>query len=154
MQHYRIRGLAAEPFAPMFQLSDTELQARNARRLRADGPGYPCRISLTDAKAGEEVLLCNFEHHAVDSPFRASFAIYVRPGERTFDAVNQVPQQLRTRMLSLRGYDRHGFLSGAELVDGRDIEVAIAALLDQSRVAYIHAHFAKHGCYAALIERV
>ena len=46
---------------------------------------YPCRISLTDAKLGEQVLLVHYEHHAVSSPFRSSYAIYVRQGEKTPD---------------------------------------------------------------------
>ena len=116
MQHFRIRGLPAERFAPLFQLSNSELSARHARRLIAEGSGYPCRISLTDAAPGDEVLLFNYEHHAVDSPFRSSFAIYIRQGEQTFDAIDEVPQQLRSRMLSLRGYDAHGYLQRAHHV--------------------------------------
>jgi uncharacterized protein DUF1203 len=33
------------------------------------------------------------------------------------------------------------------------VEEAIATLLADSRAAYLHAHFAKFGCYAARIER-
>jgi hypothetical protein len=153
MHHFRIRGLPADRFASLLQLSDEELAARHARRLVADGPGYPCRISLTDASPGDEILLVNYEHHAVDSPFRSSFGIYIREGERTFDASDEVPQQLRSRMLSLRGYDTQGYLRGAELIDGMQVESAIDTLLSNTSVAYVHAHFAKHGCYAALIER-
>jgi hypothetical protein len=56
-------------------------------------------------------------------------------------------------MLSLRGYDTTGMLRQAELVDGREIERGIESLFADRTVAYIHAHFAKHGCYAASIER-
>lgn len=153
MQHFLIRGLPAETFAPWFKLTDAQLDARHARRLIAESSGYPCRISLTDAKPGDEVLLLNYEHHAVASPFRSSFGIYVRADERTFDARDEVPQQLRSRMISLRGYDRDGYLRSAELVDGIELEDGIHALLSEFHVDYIHAHFAKHGCYAALIER-
>ena len=153
MQHFRIRGLPAEQLAHWFELTDTQLDARNARRLIADGSGYPCRISLTDARVGDEVLLVNYEHHAVNSPFRSSFGLYIRADERTFEAVDEVPQQLRTRTLSLRGYDEAGFLRTAELVPGEQTETGIETLFSSAKVAYIHAHFAKHGCYAALIER-
>jgi hypothetical protein len=107
---FRIRGLPAEAFTELFRLTDTALTHRHARRLVADGPGFPCRISLTDAAPGQTVVLLNYEHHRVASPYRSSFAIYVREDERTFDAVNEVPEQLRTRTLSLRGYDAHGML--------------------------------------------
>jgi hypothetical protein len=42
---------------------------------------------------------------------------------------------------------------GAELVDGRALEDGISTLLADKRTAYLHAHFAKFGCYAARIER-
>ena len=89
--HYRISGLPAERFAPLFDLTDAELAERGAVRRIADKPGYPCRISLTDAKAGDELILVNYEHLPVDSPYRMRFAIYVRRGEETYDAVDLVP---------------------------------------------------------------
>ena len=51
---------------------------------------------------GDELILVNHEHHAVDSPYRMRFAIYVRAGDETFDAVDTVPDQLRARMLAAR----------------------------------------------------
>lgn len=153
MTAFRIRGLPAEQFAALFSMSDTELARRQARRLIAGPSGFPCRISLTDAAAGDTVLLVNYEHHRTDSPFRSSFAIYVRESERTFEAVGVVPEQLRSRLLSLRAYDRSGMLQAADIVDGRDIERLIDTLFADPAVAYIHAHFARPGCYAALIER-
>ena len=59
---------------------------------------------------------------------------------------------LRT-FLALRGYDRDGMLLAAEIVDGREVETGIDSVFSDPAVAYIHAHFAKPGCYAALIER-
>jgi hypothetical protein len=153
MYSFRIRGLPAERFQNLFRLSDSELEQHLARRVVAEDAGYPCRISLTDATPGDTVILLNYEHHGVATPFRASHAIYVREGERTFDAVDEVPRQLRQRMLSLRGFDRHGMLRKAELVDGMNAESGITALFEEPSIDYIHAHFAKYGCYAALIER-
>jgi Protein of unknown function (DUF1203) len=150
---FRIRGLPAGDFQELFELSNTELERRCARRLTATDGGYPCRISLTDAAPGDEVILVNYEHHRVASPFRSSFAIYVRQGEQTFDAVDRVPEQLRRRVLSLRGYSKDGMLLKAELVDGSQLEAGIDSLFADSHVAYTHSHFATPGCYAALIER-
>ncbi len=101
---FRIRGLPAEDFAHLFALSDADLAAQGGVRRRPNH-GAPCRISLTDAAPGEEVVLVNYEHHAVDSPYRMRFAIYVRAGEETFDAVDEVPAQLRRRTLAVRGFD-------------------------------------------------
>ncbi len=150
---FRITGLPAETFAGLFSLSDRELAARGAVRRIADGEGYPCRISLTDAEPGQEVILTHFEHQPANSPYRASHAIYVRAGEQTYDAVDQVPEQLRRRLLSVRAFDDKGMMVGADVVDGRELEGAIERLLGDDRAGYLHVHYAKPGCYAARIER-
>ena len=80
--NFRIRGLEARQFDHLFTLSDAELAERGAVRRIADGP-RPCRISLSDAKKGDELILVNYEHHAVSSPYRMRFAIYIRRGEET-----------------------------------------------------------------------
>ena len=115
--HFRIRGLPAEQFAPLFALPDEELAAQGAVRRIADG-ARPCRISLTDAKPGDELILVNYEHHAVHSPYRMRFAVFVREGEETFDKVNMVPEQLRKRTLAVRSFDADAMMVGWELVDG------------------------------------
>ncbi len=153
MEHFRIRGLPPEPFAPLFDMPDGELEKHAAVRRIADKAGYPCRISLTDAKAGDELILVNYEHHAVASPYRMRFAIYVRKGEQTFDAVDEVPAQLRTRTLAVRGFDVGGMMTAWELIDGGKLEEAIERLFADPRASYLHVHFAAPGCYAARIER-
>ena len=151
---FHILGLPAAPFTELFTLSDTELAARGAVRVIAEaGSGYPCRISLTDAEPGQAVILVHFEHHPVASPYRASHAIYVRDGETTYDAVDQVPDQLRKRLLSVRAFDRAGMMLAADIVEGRELEGLIARLFADDRAAYLHAHYARQGCYAARIER-
>jgi hypothetical protein len=153
--HFRIRGLPAEQFAPLFSLSDEELAANGAVRRIADArnPGYPCRVSLTDSNPGDELILVNYEHHAVDSPYRMRFAIYVRAGEKTFDAINAVPEQLRARTLAVRAFDTGAMMIGHALVGGKELEAAIAQLFGDTRTAYLHIHFASPGCYAARVDR-
>ena len=153
--HFRIQGLAAEEFAPLFSMSDTELAERGAVRRIADARerGYPCRVSLTDSKPGDELILVNYEHHAVASPYRMRFAVYVRPGEMQFDAIDEVPQYLRGRTLAVRAFDDTGMMVGWELVEGDRLEDAVAKLLAEPRAAYLHLHFAAPGCYAARVER-
>ena len=118
---FRITGLPAEDFADLFALSGTALAARGAVRWIADGrsPGYPCRISLTDSPPGDELLLVNYEHHPVASPYRTHFAVYVREGEEQFDAVDRVPEQLRLRTLAVRDFDAEAMMLGWELTEGR-----------------------------------
>jgi hypothetical protein len=152
---FRITGLKAEHFDHLFALSDEELAAQGVVRSIADErrPGYPCRVSLTDSQAGDELLLVNYEHHAVSSPYRMRFAIYVRKGEQTYDAIDAVPEQLRIRTLALRGFDAEGMMVGWELVEGRELEPAIGRLFANPAAAYLHVHFAAPGCYAAQVLR-
>jgi hypothetical protein len=149
---FRITGLPAENFQHLFSLDDAELATLGAVRRSAPG-AVPCRISLTDATPGDEVILTNYEHHAVDSPYRMRFAIYVRKGETTYDAVDAIPEQLRKRTLAARSFDEQGMMIERELVEGTELEGAIGRLFADARTAYLHLHYAAPGCYAARIDR-
>ena len=152
---YRIKGLPAEHFDHLFTLSNAELlKHRCVRRIADDRtPGYPCRISLTDSQPGDELLLLNYEHLCVASPYRMRFAIYVRKGERTYDRIDEVPEQLRKRMLAVRSFNGNGMMVKCELVDGPVLEGAIDRLFADPSAEYLHVHYAAPGCYAARIER-
>jgi len=151
---FRIRGLDPAAFAPLFAMDDAQLAARRAVRTVADSkPGFPCRVTLDDAEPGMPVLLLNYEHLPVDSPYRASHAIYVSAATRPFDAVNVVPPALRTRLLSMRAFDRNGMMVDADVGEGAAVEALVERLLERREVDYLHAHFARRGCFAARIER-
>jgi hypothetical protein len=152
---FRITGLDAREFAHLAGLDEEDLARHRAVRYVCDGkPGFPCRVSLEDAEPGEEVLLVNFEHLPVDSPYRSSHAIYVRGGaRRSFDAVNTIPGALRDRLLSVRAFDARGFIVDAEIVEGMALPPLAQRFLADERVAYLHAHFARRGCFAARIDR-
>ena len=80
---FHITGLPSEKFAKLFDLTEADLAAQGGLRRAAKG-GEPCRISLTDAKAGDDLILVNYEHLAVDSPYRMRFAVFVRRDEKHF----------------------------------------------------------------------
>jgi hypothetical protein len=149
---FRITGIPAENFSHLFSLDHAELATLGAVRRTAEHPA-PCRISLTDAKPGDELILTNYEHHPVDSPYRMRFAIYVRNGEKTHDEIDAVPEQLRTRTLAARSFDKDGMMVGPEIVEGTALEGAIERLFAEPRAAYLHVHFAAPGCYAARVDR-
>jgi len=152
---FQISGLPRAEFEPLFALTDAELAERQiVRRIVDEFPGFPCRVSLADAEPGERVLLLNYEHLAVASPYRSRHAIYVR--ENAQDARhfrNEVPDVLRRRLLSLRAFDAVGMMRSADVVDGKQVEPLIERMLADPKVAYIHAHNAKPGCFAARIDR-
>jgi hypothetical protein len=153
---YAITGLSPATFAPLFTLSDGELVDKNARRVVADADrGYPCRVSLEDARAGERLLLVNHASNAVDGPYRSAFAIFVREdaGEAA-SFVDALPPVFERRALSLRGYDAAGDLVAARLSPSDDShDAAIRELIADPRVDHIDAHNAAHGCFAARIDR-
>lgn len=153
---FQVSGLPVAQFAPLFGLSDAELAKQYIVRQTADiSPGFPCRVSLRDAEPGETLLLLNFEHLAVPSPYRARHAIFVR--EYAAEArvpVGEIPEVLRRRLLSLRAFDRRGMLLNADVADGREIEPLIENMFADRGVEYIHVHNAKPGCFAARVDRV
>ena len=149
-----IHALPAEPFAHLFERSDAELVAHRAvRRVVDERPGVPCRVSLRDVEIGETVVLVHYEHLPVESPFRASHAIYVSRAARAQPAANEVPEVLRRRLLSVRAFDDAGMLVDADACEGTALEPVIARMLARADAAYVHLHFAKQGCYAARVDR-
>jgi hypothetical protein len=152
---FRITGLDPAPFRHLFGLPDAELAARGARRCIADTkPGFPDRIELRDAEPGERLLLVNYVHQPAHTPYRASHAIFVLEGaQHAFDRVDEIPEPLRVRPISLRAFDRNHEMADADLVDGRELPALIDRFFGNPAVHYLQAHYAKRGCYAARIER-
>jgi hypothetical protein len=154
--NYKVTGLSAEPFRHLYGLSDAELASKGVKRYVADKkPGFPDRIEMRDAEIGETLLLLNHVCQPADTPYRASHAIFVLEGaETTYHAVNEIPEVMRTRLLSLRAYNAAGMMLDADVVDGKDAERIINRFFSSPEIAYIHAHNAKRGCYSARIDRV
>jgi len=155
MMSFQITGLPASLFTPLFALGDDELAARGIVRMLVDKqPGFPCRVSLRDAAVGETVLLLNYEHLPVAGPYRSSHAIFVRQGATEARlAVNEIPQLLQIRLLSVRSFDRSGMMIDADVVPGQELAAAINRMLCQNTSAYLHVHNAKPGCFAARVDR-
>lgn len=152
---YRITGLSIDPFRPLFRLSEQELNARSMRRVTADEkPGFPCRVTLEDAEPGESLLLLTYEHLSASTPYRAMGPIFVRESAvRRFDGVDEIPQALRPRLLSLRGYDGHGMMTEADVVEGAKVEGLIEKFFANPAIETIHVHYARRGCFACKVER-
>jgi len=152
---FQVSGLPGAQFAPLFGLSDAVLAARDiVRRTANASPGFPCRVSLMDAVPGETLLLLNFEHLSVASPYRSRHAIYVREyAEEARVAVGVVPEVLRRRLLSVRAFDAQGMMLDADVVDGREVDRVFERMLGRRDVEYVHVHNAKPGCFAARVDR-
>ena len=151
---FRVQGLDPELFADLQALSDERLAAKGVERVRVDEkPGAPCRISLDDAEVGEAVLLLNFDHQPADTPYRQQGPIFVRETRVRFDGVDVIPPALARRTLSLRGFDAAHMMIEADLVEGAAAAALIERFFANPNVAYIHAHYARRGCFAAAVTR-
>ena len=152
---YRISGLAPETFAHLVEQNGNTLAAKGAVRVTANAkPGFPCRITLEDAEPGETLILLNHVSHDVATPYRSSYAIYVRE-DATAAAhyEDSVPPVFEGRSLGLRAFDADGMLKNAALALPGQADVKIRELFADDQIAYIHAHNAAHGCFAAKVER-
>lgn len=152
---YAIRGLDPAPFAPLFAMTEDELAEHRAVRMTAEASrGFPCRVSLRDADEGDQLVLLHHVNHDVETPYRNAFAIYVSEdaGEPAV-FIDECPPVFEGRPLALRGYDAAGMLASARLALPGEADTAIRALLEDPSIAYIDAHNAAHGCFAARIER-
>ncbi len=152
---YRITGLDPAAFAHVAGANDADLSAHNALRVTATAkPGYPCRITLEDAEPGETLILLNHVSHDVATPYRSRYAIYVREGATVAaEYVDTVPPVFEGRPLGLRAFDAAGMLQTAALALPGQADAKIRAVFADPGIAYIHAHNAAHGCFAAKVER-
>ncbi len=152
---FRITGLDPQPFRRFYGLSDQALSAHGVRRMTVDKmPGFPERVELRDLEIGEKALLLNYMHQPADTPYRSSHAVFVREGaDRPADLTDEVPDVIRRRMISLRAFSWDGDILDADVMDGTEIENTISRFFENSYISYLHAHYARYGCFAARITR-
>jgi hypothetical protein len=112
-------------------------------------------VKLEDVPKGESLLLLNHEYQSARTPYQGRHAIFVSESAAApARYVDEVPAVLRVRkMLSLRGFDSEGLMVDADVVPGQDVEQLIVRLFGNPKVAYLHAHNAGRGCFAARIDR-
>lgn len=152
---FRLVALAAETFSHLHALPDAALHAQGARRLVVDAPNaFPCRVSLADGLVGERVILLPHAHHDVPGPYRASGPIFVREQASTASpAPGEIPDAIRRRLLSVRAYDADGWMHAAQVCEGTALADVIETLFADTRIAFLHLHHARPGCYACRVER-
>lgn len=153
--NFQIKPLQADEIAYLFDLDDAELAALKAcRQVVASKPGTPCRVSMKDAEVGETVILFNYAHQPEDSPYQASHAVFVRENaEQAHFAVNEVPEVIQSRLISLRFFDQDHMMIDADVVQGASVAKEIAQAFKKDEIAYVHIHNAKPGCFAASAHR-
>lgn len=154
--NFRIVALDQLQFTSLFSLSESELNAKGMKKMIVDEfPGYPCRVSLTDAEIGEEVIVLNYEHHNVNSPYRSNGPIFIRKiGQTANPKMNEIPIMFNHRLLSIRGFDKDAIMIFAEVMSGENLKENLFSILQNHAISYLHIHNAKPGCYNCRVERV
>jgi len=149
---FQIKALDASLFDHLFTMSDEELKNHGAVRILVDKcPSFPCRVTLEDASVGETVLALSYLHLDVNSPYKASGPIFVRPNQPTVQLkINEIPPVLKHahRSFSLRGYDENGMLIAARIASHTEVKDEITNIFDDLNVKYIQIHNTAPGCYA------
>ena len=92
---FQLVGLARDPFEHLFDVTDDELRKMAPYAVATESPGFPCRISLEDAKVGEELLLLPYVHQPASSPYRASGPIFHPPQRRAMSTAGRRDSELR-----------------------------------------------------------
>lgn len=155
MYSFQLVGLDHEQFEPLFKLTDDRLKEVGAlRRVATESPGFPCRVSLEDAKVGDELLLLPYLHQPGASPYRASGPVFIRRGvkQRTL-AAGEVPSYVSSRLISVRAYDADHMIVAAEVCEGSIVAPEIERHFGNDDVAYIQLHYAKRGCFSCQADR-
>jgi hypothetical protein len=73
--------------------------------------------------------------------------------QQAFPAIGTVPEALETRLISIRAFDDKHHMVDADVVEGSSLSESIPAMLQDPRIAYLHLHNAKPGCFAARVTR-
>lgn len=152
---FQIHALDPGPFRPLADLATSDIGPHRAVWVEVDSrPGYPCRVSLEDAAIGTRLLLVNFDHLPVESPYRSSHAIYIDPtAKQAHPAPDTVPPSIASRLISWRAFDDQHMMVDADVVEGKLLKKVLGEVFSQDKVTYIHLHNARPGCYAARVTR-
>jgi Protein of unknown function (DUF1203) len=153
--NFRITGLSPNIFSHLFGLPNDELANLNVIRYTADAANaFPCRISLQDAAVGDSLLLVNYEHQPARNAYQSSHAIYVNETARSASIFeNELPAQMRRRLLSIRAFDQDDMMIDAAVIEGEIALPSIQGMLAVPETRYLHVHYAKRGCFAARVDR-
>jgi len=154
--NFLITALPMDAFQELMFKNDEELKAFHAKWVIVDvEAGYPCRVSLVDAKIGERVLVLPFCHHDVDSPYQSSGPIFVREKAKMAKlGINEVPKILLHRSLSIRAYDANKLMIQAEVLQGGELKAAIGRFFCDSDIEYLQIHNATSGCFNCSVFRI
>ncbi|WP_448564458.1 DUF1203 domain-containing protein [Thalassotalea ganghwensis] len=152
---FQFIAIEKQNFNALLLLDEQELAKHQAKWMTVDEePGYPCRVSMVDAKVGEKVLFLPYWHHDVESAYKAVGTILVRESAETAKfEVNEVPRMLLHRLLSIRAYDTRNIMIAHDICEGTALESQLKKQFANPSVSYLHLHYASPGCFCCAVCR-
>jgi hypothetical protein len=89
-----------------------------------------------------------------DAELRAAGPIFVRQNASTAKPrPGQIPEYVARRLISVRAYDTANWMVEALVSEGSGLEAHFEQLFANPRIAYLHLHNARQGCYSCRVER-
>jgi len=116
-------------------------------------PGNPCRFTLRQSPAGEELILMSYSPFKHDHPYREIGPIFIRRhGDAGYADVHRFPPEIDPATRVFRSYN-----AAEEIVDAHvgtpDPAALIARLFANPLAECIHVRSLTYGCFTFKIER-
>ena len=143
---------AGKWFSNLFTQSATDLAWQDAVRAIAAAQDLHRSTRATPRQAGSGDGCPGKDQHHAAAGYRLCFASYLHQGRQVCSA-NEIPEHFRLRAFAVYAIDASGALLGSEVIDGGDLEAAIARQFAQPSVSHLRICSAPRGCYVARAER-
>lgn len=117
--------------------------------------GEPLRDQLRRASPGERIILCSHQTVPLPSPFAETGPVFIaaEPAAPAPLGRDELPPGYFPRTLALRAYDGRDCITDSAVCEPAAAPGKIREFLGRAAVAYVHARFAGHGCYACRFDR-
>lgn len=117
--------------------------------------GEPLRDQFRRAAPGERLMLCSYQAVPLPSRFAEIGPIFISADLPAAEppAPGALPAGYFPRPFALRAYDASDAILDSAITEPAAAPDLIGAWLARPGVAYLHARFAGHGCFAGRFER-
>lgn len=156
MIHFRCVPITTD-IAARFRSTGIDDNGNTIRRVAATAGGAPCRHCLRDAQAGDMMLLGSYNLLAPLGIYWTPSPIFVHADAcARYDAADDVPEIVRTRLVSVRAYDRDDqcLYDLGQAVQGTAVDPFLTRAIGDARTKFVNIHTAKPGCLLCRMERV
>ncbi len=156
----RFACIAIDPtIAERFRATGIDDRGNPVKRMTAtaDG-GFPCRVCLTYARPGEEMLLGSYNLPKPLGLYWTPSPIFVHAEPCTpYDGADEVVDIVRNNALvSVRAYDAEGMVlyDLGQVSDGIAVDAPLARAMADTRTSYVNIHTARPGCLLCRVEHL